>query len=47
MMRYIVNAKLVLETGILWEGYLAMDGECIAGAMPCSQRIRRRQLSIS
>ena len=25
-MRYIINAKLVLETGILWNAYLAMDG---------------------
>lgn len=29
-MRYIKNAKLILETGILWDGVLAMDGEKIA-----------------
>ena len=29
-MRYIKNAKLVLETGILWDAVLAMDGNRIA-----------------
>ncbi|MBO5070516.1 MAG: amidohydrolase family protein [Roseburia sp.] len=29
-MHYIKNAKLVLETGILWDGVLAMDGGRIA-----------------
>lgn len=29
-MRYIKNAKIVLQTGILWDGVLAMDGERIA-----------------
>ena len=36
-MRYIVNAKLVLETGILWDGYLAIDGEYIAAYGPSSE----------
>jgi len=29
-LRYIKNAKIVLQTGILWDGVLAMDGERIA-----------------
>lgn len=29
-MRYIKNAKIVLETGIIWDGVLAMDGDRIA-----------------
>lgn len=36
-MRYIKNAKLVLEYGILWDGVLAIDGERIAGYGPVSE----------
>ena len=36
-MRYIKNAKLVLETGILWDGVLAMDGDRIAAYGPVSE----------
>ena len=28
-MKYITNAKLVLETGILWDAVLAMEGDRI------------------
>ena len=36
-MRYITNAKLVLETGILWDGVLAMEDGRIAAYGPASE----------
>ena len=36
-MKYIKNAKLVLETGILWDAVLAVEGDRIAAYGPASE----------